>query len=141
MFGIVMKFVCDVELEPKYSSKVLLHGSSLHLVYKVVLQDLDMCLASLPRSSASPIETMPLPPILHTQMDNALPDNKNHYMFCLWSLLVGRRVFWEIHLNFMLVGHNHDNIDALFSMWSIKFKQNDYPTLPLLMKSFMDLQP
>ena len=40
----------------------------------------------------------------------------------------------------MLVGHTHDDIDALFGRWSMQLKQNNYPTIPLLMKSFMDAE-
>ena len=32
----------------------------------------------------------------------------------------------------------HDDIDALFGRWSYKLRGTNYPTLPLLMKSFMD---
>ena len=39
----------------------------------------------------------------------------------------------------MLVGHTHDDIDALFDRWTMKLQQSDYPTIPLLMKSFMDV--
>jgi hypothetical protein len=39
----------------------------------------------------------------------------------------------------MLVGHTHDDIDASFGRWSMKLRENDYPTIPLFMKSYMDL--
>lgn len=45
-----------------------------------------------------------------------------------------------LHVNFFLVGHTHDDIDALFGWWSIKLRKNDYLTIPLLMKSFMDAE-
>ena len=32
----------------------------------------------------------------------------------------------------------HNDIDALFGRWSYKLRGTNYPTLPLLMKSFMD---
>jgi hypothetical protein len=47
-------------------------------------------------------------------------------------------VFWEVYVNFMLVGHTHDDIDALFGRWSMRLQKHDYPIVPLLMKSFMD---
>ena len=40
-------------------------------------------------------------------------------------------------MNFMLVGHTHDDIDALFGRWSMALRKEDFPTIPLLMKSFM----
>jgi hypothetical protein len=41
-------------------------------------------------------------------------------------------------MNFMLVGHTHEDIDALFGGWSMRLRKHDYPIVPLLMKSFMD---
>lgn len=38
----------------------------------------------------------------------------------------------------MLVGHTHDDIDALFGRWSMALKKEDFPTIPLLMRSFME---
>ena len=43
-----------------------------------------------------------------------------------------------MYINFLMVGHTHDDIDALFDRWSYKLRGTDYPTLPLLMKSFME---
>ena len=43
-------------------------------------------------------------------------------------------------MNFMIVGHTHDDIDALFGRWSIALKKESFPTIPLLMKSFMDVE-
>ena len=37
----------------------------------------------------------------------------------------------------MLVGHTHDDIDALFGRWSMALRKESFPTVPLLMKSFM----
>jgi hypothetical protein len=52
--------------------------------------------------------------VLNLQLDNACLDNKNKYTFCFFSLLVRYGVFWEVYVNFMLVIHTHDDIDALF---------------------------
>ena len=49
-------------------------------------------------------------------------------------------MFQEVYINFLIVGHTHDDIDALFGRWSYKLRGTDYPTLPLLMKSFMDTE-
>ena len=37
----------------------------------------------------------------------------------------------------MLVGHTHDDIDALFGCWSMALHKESFPTIPLLIKSFM----
>jgi hypothetical protein len=49
-------------------------------------------------------------------------------------------VFREVYINFLIVGHTHEDIDAMFGRWSYKLRANDYPTLLLLMKSFMDAE-
>jgi hypothetical protein len=38
----------------------------------------------------------------------------------------------------MLVGYTHDDIDALFGRWSMALKREDFPTIPLLMRSFIE---
>jgi hypothetical protein len=73
-------------------------------------------------------------------MDNAAGDNKNRFVFCFWSLLVAKAIFREVYVNFMLVGHTHDDIDALFGRWSMSLKKDNFPTIPLLMKSFMEVE-
>ena len=49
-------------------------------------------------------------------------------------------VFQEVYINFLIVGHTHDDIDALFGKWSYKLKGTNYPILPLLIKSFIDIE-
>jgi hypothetical protein len=44
-------------------------------------------------------------------------------------------------MNFMLVGHTHDDIDALSGRWSMFLRKDNFPTIPLLMKSFMEVKP
>ena len=73
-------------------------------------------------------------------MDNATGDNKNRYVYAYWSLLVAKRIFREMYVNFMIVGHTHNNIDALFGRWSMLLKKENFPTIPTLMKSFMDVE-
>ena len=41
---------------------------------------------------------------------------------------------------FLWVGHTHDDIDAYFGRWNMKLREEDFPTIPLLMKSYMDLE-
>jgi hypothetical protein len=51
---------------------------------------------------------------------------------------VANGIFKEAYVNFMLIGYTHDDIDALFGHWNMKLRKYDYPTIPLLMKLFMD---
>ena len=45
-----------------------------------------------------------------------------------------------MYINFLIVGYTHDDIDALFGKWNYKLRGTNYPTLQLLMKSFMDTE-
>jgi hypothetical protein len=40
----------------------------------------------------------------------------------------------------MLVGHTHDDIDALFGKWSMVLRKENFPMIPLLMKYFMEVE-
>jgi len=73
--------------------------------------------------------------VLNVQMDNAMEDNKNKFVFAFWSLLVVKKIFWEVYVSFILVVHNHDNIDTLFGRWNMQLKKENFPTIP----SFMDV--
>ena len=55
-------------------------------------------------------------------------------------MLTMKRIFMEVHVSYLLVGHTHDNIDASFGIWSMNLREHDYPTIPLLMKSYMDME-
>ena len=99
-----------------------------------------MCECSLPLPPTAPISAALLPPVLNIQLDNAYSDNKNQYVFSFFSLLVHKRVFCEVYINFLIVGHTHDDIDLLFGRWSYDYRANNYPTLPMLIKLFMDVE-
>ena len=81
-----------------------------------------------------------LPPMLNLQLDNATRDNKNRLVFAFCSLLIYHGVFQEVYINFLIVDHMYNDIDALFGRWSYKLRGTDYSTLPSLMKSFMDTE-
>ena len=85
-----------------------------------------MCKASLLPLLEVLVSASPLPPILNMQIDNATGDNKNKHVFCFWSLLVAKKIFREVYVNFMIVGHTHDDIDALFGRWSMKLKKENF---------------
>ncbi len=138
--GSFARLLRDLESPPKYSSRQLFATSRSSPLFSAILQGAEMCESSLPPEPTVPIPGKALPPILNVQMDNAAGDNKNRYVFCFWSLLVAKRIFREVYVNFMLVGHTHDDIDALFGRWSMSLKRESFPTIPLLMKSFMDVE-
>ena len=138
--GSIAKLLQDLELPPKSSSRHLYANSRSSPLYEALLRGAEVCESSLPPSLAHPLPATPLPPILNVQMDNATGDNKNRFVFCFWSLFVANKIFREVYVNFMIVGHTHDDIDALFGRWSMALKKESFPTIPLLMKSFMDVE-
>ena len=107
---------------------------------EAVLEGSEVCEDSLPPPPAVQLPSESLPPTLNLQLDNASGDNKNRWVFAFCSLLVYRAIFREIYINFLIVGHTHEDIDALFGRWSTRLKTEDYPTIPKLMKSFMDCE-
>ena len=135
--GSFAKLLRDLESPPKSTSRELFQENPSHPLYAALLHGSEMCLDPLGPPPEVPVAAKPLPPILNVQMDNAVSDNKNRFVFSFWSLLVAKRVFREVYVNFMLVGHTHDDIDALFGRWSMALRREDFPTVPLLMKSFM----
>ena len=138
--GSIAKLLRDLELPPKYSSRELFSGSGSAPLITALRARAEMCTSSLLPQDAEEVLAKPLPPVLNLQLDNAIGDNKNHFVFAFCSLLTYHGVFQEVYINFMIVGHMHDDIDALFGKWSYKLRGTDYPTLPLLMKSFMDTE-
>jgi hypothetical protein len=139
--GSIAKLLRDLEQEPKNSSRTLFSSEETQsTLTKAVLDGSDICLDSLLPLPPEVIPANPLPPILTLQLDNASGDNKNRWVFAFCSLLVYRGIVREVYINFLIVGHTHEDIDALFGRWSSLLKTNNYPTLPRLMKSFMDCE-
>ena len=81
-----------------------------------------------------------LPQKLYLQLDNSTKDNKNQYLMAFLSLLTARGVFKEIQVEFLLVGHTHEDIDAYFSHLSNTLKNKNTFVVADLMKAFMESQ-
>jgi hypothetical protein len=138
--GSIAKLLRDLESPPMYSTRQMFVGGGSSPLFQALLTGAAICEGSLPPPPGSRVEAATLPPVLNMQLDNACSDNKNRYVFSFFSLLVHKGVFREVYVNFLLVGHTHEDIDAMFGRWSCRLRENDYPTLPILMKSFMDAE-
>jgi hypothetical protein len=138
--GSVAKLLLDLEKPRACSLRILFENSGATPLFDVVLSGKELCMLALCTDLVL-VAARRLPPILHVQLDNCWKDNKSRYVFCFWSLLVAKSIFEEVFVSFLLVGHTHEDIDATFGRWSMKLHKNDYLTLPLLMKSFMLLDP
>ena len=116
--GSIVKLLRDLESPPVYSTRQLFVGSGSSPLFQALLTRADTCESSLPPAIADPVMAAPLPPVLNVQLDNACSDNKNQYVFSFFSLLVQKGVFLEVYINFLLVGHTHEDIDAMF--WEVE---------------------
>ncbi|KAL3700876.1 hypothetical protein R1sor_018898 [Riccia sorocarpa] len=67
----------------------------------------------------------PLPHVFMLQMDNSAKDNKNVHVLAFCSKLVIRGVFETVEVNFLMVGHTHEDVDALFSKVSAQTINKD----------------
>ena len=63
----------------------------------------------------------PLPPTLYLQFDNA-SDNKCKAMLAFCAALVEMGCFEKIKINFLIVGHTHEDIDQYFSVIARKLR-------------------
>ena len=139
--GSIAKLLRDVEEPPKNSLRKLFSDEGTQsTLTKAILEGSDSCLNSLLPLPQELIPAQSLPPVLVLQLDNASGANKNRCVFAFCSLIVYKGIFREVFINFFIVGHTHEDIDALFGRWSSKLKTNNYPTVPRLMKSFMDCE-
>ena len=78
----------------------------------------------------------PLPRILLLQLDNSGKDNKNKHVFAFCSELVARGVFKIVEVGFLMVGHTHEDVDALFSKVSAELRHKEVDNLHRLMSIF-----
>ena len=74
-----------------------------------------------------------LPPRLWVQMDNTAKDNKNHYLLGYCGMLLAEGLFEEVEVNFLPVGHTHQEIDQTFCLVSKKLKEHGALSIPDLM--------
>ena len=139
--GSIAKLLRDLEEPPRNSSRKLFSEEDTQSpLTKAVLQGSESCLDSLLPLPEVLVPAQSLPPVLVLQLDNASGDNKNRWVFAFCSLLIYKGIFREVYINFLIVGHTHEDIDAMFGRWSERLKTNNYPTVPRLMKSFMECE-
>ncbi|XP_030834677.1 uncharacterized protein LOC115921382 [Strongylocentrotus purpuratus] len=132
------KGINDLDLLKTHVTGVLLHGQQESLTFVDICEhkhDSNMTINVLLKTLAhvSKGHTKPLPPILFLQADNCWRENKNKYVMALLEMLVGKKIFHEVHLSYLLVGHTHEDIDQLFSQIGPKLKAKSAETIPQLL--------
>lgn len=66
---------------------------------------------------------------LHITFDNTSGDSKNAATFRYLGWLVGIGVYRYITVSNLMVGHTHDIVDQMFSVWSTQLKHSNAPTI------------
>ena len=73
------------------------------------------------------------PEVFYLQLDN-VGTNKNHHLIAYASYLVLTGVFKKIKIGFLIAGHTHENIDQMFSRFSIRLRRKECLSVPELVK-------
>ena len=81
---------------------------------------------------------MKWPKRLHITFDNAASECKNQWMFRFLGLLVLHGVFLQITVSTLLVGHTHDIVDQLFSIWARMLRIHDAETYEKMRNIFRE---
>ncbi|KAG0594344.1 hypothetical protein M758_UG068900 [Ceratodon purpureus] len=122
-----------LERLPVRESKALFEAPPQNEFFEALMHGSSRCIPSIPPCRDEPLTpplpgrpAVPLPKRLYLQLDNSAKDNKNRFLLAFCSLLTARRIFKEVTVGFLIVGHTHQDINAYFSH--------------KLMKAFMDSQ-
>ncbi|XP_046582541.1 uncharacterized protein LOC124289914, partial [Haliotis rubra] len=75
-----------------------------------------------------------LPETLYLQADNSPKDNKNKTVLYFLALLVKLKIFKKVKLSFLMVGHTHEDVDQLFSVFARELRQKPAATRDALLQ-------
>jgi hypothetical protein len=103
-------------------------GNQCKQGHNVTIQALWECLVALSKTKYG------IPPTIFLQLDNTTKQNKGKYLVAFCELLVSLKVCKEIKINFLPVGHTHEDIDQFFSRLAILLRRTDALSLPHLAK-------
>jgi len=81
---------------------------------------------------------MKWPRRLHVTFDNASSECKNQWMMRFLGLLVFHGIFEAITASMLLVGHTHDIVDQMFSVWSRMLRIHNAETYEKMRDLFRD---
>ncbi|KAI8522104.1 hypothetical protein Bbelb_018580 [Branchiostoma belcheri] len=119
------------DLMKVHVSGIISHGHGLRATYVDFFEyshDSNLTLNLLLKLLAKLSTGSQLPPILFIQADNCYRENKNKFMLAFLDLLVHKRIFREIQLSFLMVGHTHEDIDQMFSRVADKLRHQEAHT-------------
>ncbi|KAL5509184.1 hypothetical protein EMCRGX_G004502 [Ephydatia muelleri] len=75
-------------------------------------------------------KSQPLPRKLFLQLDNTARENKNRCVLSFLSLHVHKGIFEEVELGFLMVGHTHEDVDAMFGNFGKWLRIHNAYTVP-----------
>ena len=66
-----------------------------------------------------------LPDNLHVQLDNTTKQNKGRFLAAFCEALAEMGVFKRVYFSYLPVGHTHEDIDQMFSRFSIRLRKHN----------------
>jgi len=75
-------------------------------------------------------DAKPWPSTLFLQLDNCWKENKNKYVFSYLASLIHYHIFNEIYMHCLPTGHTHEDIDQMFSSFSINYWRHGFQSIP-----------
>jgi hypothetical protein len=109
-----------------HAPKAFISGNQCKQGHNVTIQAFWECLVTLHKGKYG------IPPTIFLQLDNTTKQNKGKYLVAFCELLVSLKVCKEIKINFLPVGHTHEDIDQFFSRLAILLRRTDALSLPHL---------
>ena len=123
---------------PSRDSKGLFEYPPYNDFFCKLLRGKSRCLEALPLLLDLPLRySSPSPKNCISNSTIVPGTNKNRFVMAYLSLLTAIKVFKEIQVGFLMVGHTHEDIDAYFRYLSKKLKNANTFVFPDLMKEFM----
>ena len=80
------------------------------------------------------------PKELNVQLDNTSKDNKNRFLFAFCDYMVHKGLFNRISVNFLPVGHTHEDIDRRFSRISVFMRDRNTACISELHRHIVESQ-
>ncbi|XP_078695058.1 uncharacterized protein LOC144923998 [Branchiostoma floridae x Branchiostoma belcheri] len=139
--GAKSKDMASTDLMKVHVSGIISHGHGIKATFTDVFEynhDSNLTINLLLKMLYRLSKQGPLPPILYVQADNCFRENKNKYMLAFLDMLVHRKIFVEVQLSFLYVGHTHEDIDQLFSQIADRLRHEEARTLQQLLEKLPD---
>jgi hypothetical protein len=137
--GSFAKLFRDLERHPKSSSHRFFDGSRSSPQFEALLTRAKLCEVALPPMSKTPCPAILLPPILNVQMYTVVGNNKSICILFLVRACCKRYIQGNVCEFHVSRSHYYD-IDALFGRWNMSLRKTNFPSIPLLMKYFMEVE-